>query len=202
MAPYLRGTANKKWAASYAKRPTLQNQITSLRRQVNNQKPETQWLRVNGTMPAIAAAGLVTITPLLTQIAATDFRDQVLGDRWKVKGLKMIFDTDPQVNGYRVVLYRCKRAGTTWNPLATSSPFTDIPDPTAFTVIQDRIYGRDHTTHKQPTIHNMRFTSHIRYDSNTTVLEAGDFKVAVIYYTDTSSGTALSYSYCMAFENK
>lgn len=202
--PNLRGTYAKKWDAAYAKRPTLQNQITTLRRQVNQQKPETQWFRASGTLNA-GPPGLiqvVQIAPITTQILASDFRDGVLGDQWKIKGLKLVLNAETQVTDHRVVIYKTKRAGTSWNPSQAASPFTEIPDPTAFTVVHDRVYSRLTTVNKQSSIHSLPLTSNVRYDSNSTVLEAGEFKIAILYYTGTNSGKAIDYSYCMAFENK
>lgn len=201
----LRGTRQKKWAAAYAKRPTYQNQIDALARRVSRQRPETQFFRKSDTIPHASGSGLAlyTITPTLDQIGAIDFRDNITGDKWRLKGLKMLFDFDVAITDYRILAYYPKKAGNRFNPLGGVSGFTEIPDPTAFDVLVDKMGGRTNSVHK---MHDTIFLSlknrMVQYNSDSTILEKADLCIAVLYVSSSTSGTAVSLSYSLAYSNQ
>jgi hypothetical protein len=125
----LRGTYRKaEINKALSGRPTLQNQISALRRQVNSQKPETQYFRV-GSNHTSTGTVVEQKNHLCTDslISSTNFRDKVTGDEWCNKMLRMKFNFEPDCEYARIIVYVPKKAGDRFTP----STFKTVthPDP-------------------------------------------------------------------------
>lgn len=195
----LRGTYKKrKWTS--ARPPTLQNQVTRLARQVNSQKPETQYLRRDNFHAQVAALDLTNYLISQTLTSSSDFRDNVTGDTWTNLTLRLHLHTQETCKACRVVVYVAKKAGQRWAP--SGLKMVEIPDRSKFWVIADthvpernygsgeRIWTRLFNLSKMKTI----------FDSENAEFEKGELVVAIV--TDGGLGTyTYHYGYELAYHN-
>ncbi len=183
--------------ASYyqKKKPTLQNQITALKAQVSKNKAETQYFRVSGNH--VSGAGtLSTRNYRVTDSLINDvnFRDNVTGDKWVNKFLKLRFLAEADCKALRIVVYFPKKAGTAFNP--TSFALAAIPDPSSFWVIMDRTITEKDASGKFSTEAFLNlWGKHTLYDSNAGSIERGELIMTVI-----SEQPATTFSYTYGYE--
>lgn len=198
----LRGTRNKAIYKALNTRPTLQNQITALSRQVALQKPEIQHWRWAGNYNSGTQAGqtLVELNATDDLIQSTNFRQNVTGDQWRNKVFKYKINFEPNCLWARVVIYVPKKAGDRFQPTAYTS--TSIPDPSQFWVISDRFYKANNTNRNYPgnaTV-NLRNMKTI-YDSQVTAIEKGELMMAIFTETNTQNTLSFTYGYNLTFTN-
>lgn len=201
LGPRLRGTGAARYAKFTYKPATLQNQVDALRRKVNQQKPETQyWLDTKRVVTTVAS-GYEEATYTLTQlfIANTNFRSQVLGDRWQNVMLRLNLAAFFQnITQARIIVYAAKKPATTMT-------FTDvlgIPDPNAFTIFWDEFILADHATQKKEIKRMIPLNVQTLYNTDTAVLERGDIKMLLMLQSSSSSQTAFEYRSMLKFHNK
>lgn len=198
----LRGTARKHERKVFNQRPTLQNQITALRRQVNQAKPETQYMRIQGNK--YNPNDLVHITNYnITQtlVNLTNFRDNVTGDQWRNLFLKLHLNIANTNKLFRVMLYVPRTVGERFSP--SSNEFVSIPDQSSYWVIYDRILNdRDvngyHHLQKTLSLRNLKTI----YDSNKASIEKGEIVLSIITQGTTNASTLqYDYAYELGYQN-
>nr|AGA18485.1 hypothetical protein [uncultured marine virus] len=199
----LRGTVNKKEMHRVLNaRPTLQNQITALKAQVNRQKPETQYFRVSGSHSNTGGT-IEQNNHLITSslISSTNFRQNVTGDQWTNIALNLKIALLKECRGARVILYVPKKAGTRFTP--GSSQLVEQIDPSSFWVISDTFMNQQ--TEANLSNHSRRFNlkkMKTIYDSNVASIEKGELVLSVIYYPRSASvNTQYSYGYELVYNN-
>lgn len=197
----LRGTVKKRQYALLNTRPTLQNQITALRRQVNEQKPETQYRILSANHIGGVTPGF-QITYNITQdlINSSTFRDNVTGDAWKNQALQVNLNASPDNELLRVILYVPKRVGTRFNP----SNFTTTlpPDPSIFWVIADYYVNKPNgfTATGSSRIFSLKGLKTI-YDSVRTQIDKGEVILTVIGTQRVTSSLQYTIGTKLVFHN-
>lgn len=193
----LRGTWRKQQInKALAGRPTLQNQITSLRRQVNSQKPETQFYRFQGNHTSLGTdVEQVNILPTATLIGSTGFRDKVTGDEWSNMALKMKFNMTDSCEYARIICYVPKKSGDRFAP-STFSTVTH-PDPSSYWVISDTYVNHTGSSNNNKSISKYFPLKKLKtiYDSNAVEITKGEVVVTVILKP--KAGASVMYSYGM-----
>lgn len=189
--------------ASYykTKKPTLQNQITALKAQVSKNKAETQYFRSAGDHVS-GAAGVETTHYLITDsiVNSSGFRDNITGDKWVNKFLKLRFVGNDDCNLLRILIYFPKKAGTSFSP--SSHKRTAIPDPSSFWVVMDRTITEKDASGKFSTEAFLNLLGkHTLYDSNASSIERGELIMTVISEGAPSS-TLYSWGYELGYCNK
>lgn len=198
----LRGTYRKEQInKALSGRPTLQNQITALRRQVNSQKPETQFYRFSGNHTSTGTAvEQVNILPTGTLIGSTGFRDKVTGDEWSNMALKMKFNWEVDCEYARVICYVPKKAGDRFAP-ATFKTVTH-PDPSSFWVIGDFYMNhKDASTNEQTNHYFPLRKLKTIYDSNAASIQRGEVIVTVILKPKTNATLQYTYGTELVYHN-
>jgi len=206
----LRGTRARvnKWQNG-SQKITLQNQITSLKRQVNRNKAETLYFRYDGQIDGPAGSGnkIHNLIPTHNLITNPHFRTDVTGDRWINKFLKLKFYIEPDVNAFRIVAYIPKKTGNRFTP----SRFTAFPDPSAFTILRDKLLTRTETDDIDRIASRQAYTTTINlrnrqsvYNSNNAILEKGELVVMLMSNgSDSTAGTKqYDYAYELIYCNK
>lgn len=204
----LRGTLKRRRNNA---QPTLQNQITSLRRQVERNKPETQYFRIRNNFYSSAATSVQQLNLNVTEtlIGSSDFRNNVTGDLWTNARLDFRTYLTPDCNQFRIVIYVPKKSGNRFNP--SQYPFVTIPDPTAFTIYHDKTYTRDYdninsNNTKKPHQYVHRFLSlrnmMTKYNSESAIIERGEIIVSIIFDPQTALTLQGDYSYMLTYANK
>lgn len=204
----LRGTVKRRRTLA---KPTLQNQITALKRQVARNKPELQHFRIasNWSSGASTASAQINLNVTETLINSSDFRDNVTGDLWSNARLDFRTYLTPDCNQFRILIYVPKRAGQRFVP--SSYKFVDIPDPTAFTIYHDKTYSRDYDVinsnntkkpheyvHRIASLRNML----TKYNSESATIEKGEIIISIIYDPQTALTLQGDYSYMLTYTNK
>lgn len=198
----LRGTRTKAQYAQMATRPTLQNQITALKRKVAQQKPETQYFRVSGTHDSSTTPGVAQVSYLPTSslISSLLFRDNVTGDHWANSYLKFKMFMEPDCKLCRIICYVPRKSGSRFTP--GSNQLTSIVDPSSFWVVGDH-----YLTHDAAGVHTARtFNWNLRklrtiYDSNSAAIEKGEIVITVLTESSTASLRQWSYGYELMYNN-
>lgn len=201
----LRGTMRKYERSVYNKRPTLQNQITALKTQVARNKPETQFYRVSNNYNAsVTGRYQFNILPTDSLINATDFRDNVTGDKWRnlfVDFSALLLDTNI---AYRIMCYVPKKSGTRFTP--STEEFNRHHDPSAFWMISDEIVDNANTNSNNSSkvvSYKKRFNLrglHTIFNSSSSVLERGEIVVSIIGSAP-STGNQVEYGWELAYQN-
>lgn len=196
----LRATYKKRQYAKLNTRPTLQNQITALRTQINRQKPETQFYRLamaHQSSSVNAETNHYNVTNSL--ISAADFRQNVTGDRWTNLWLKLNIVASATCDALRVLVYIPKIAGTRATP---SVPFAGVPDPSAFTMLADYSVNQeanaDRLKGRQKWISLRRIKT--IYDSQGANIERGEVIITVLSLAQQYT-TAFDIGYALAYHN-
>lgn len=202
---YLRGTGIHSGKSALAKRVTLQNQITSLQRQVNRNKAETQYFSIYGNANATTTSP-EQVNHLVTDtlINSSDFRTRITGDQWINKSLNFRLQIHSKCTALRYVIYVPKKSGNRFIP--TSYKFVQQPDPTAFWVLSDRCISRNTVNYG-----SSEMSQHVslnvslknlgtQFNSESSVLERGDIVIAII--SDGDTGLRYDYAYQLTYCNK
>jgi len=206
----LRGTRNRvnKWQNA-SQKITLQNQISSLRRQVNKNKAETLYYRRDGEIDGQTTTGIEThnLVPTQNLIANSNFRNDVTGDRWINKFLKLKFYLEPDCHSFRIIAYIPKKTGQRFTP----SRMTTFPDPSAFTILRDKLITKttaddiDRISSRQAytTTINLRDRQTV-YNSTNATLEKGELVVTILSRgsANGSENKQYDYSYELIYQNK
>jgi len=204
----LRGT--RKRQRSTFEKPTLQNQLDTLRRQVNKNKPETQYFRIKGNWTSTGTSTQQfshNVTESL--LSSSDFRDNVTGDVWSNLRLDYRTQLTPDSTQYRVIIYTPKKAGQRFTP--PNYHFVTIPDPTAFTVWYDHSFSRDFDyVHQSGTKRPHQFINKklnlrgmlTKNNSETSTIEKGELIITIIYDPQTNAELQGDYAYMLTYANK
>lgn len=199
----LRGTVYKKERSVYNQRPTLQNQITALRHQVSRNKPETQYFRSSGLYSAPSAGvKLVNIVPTSNLIAASNFRENVTGDKWRNLTLDWKLTVSSGAKGsIRVICYVPRESGDRFAP--SSRQLVEFPDPSTFWVISDDLLQKGTDDANTSKVYTKRFnfkSMNTLYDSNAASVKKGEICVLVIAEAQAVGGL-FEYGYKLSYQN-
>lgn len=198
----LRGTAKKYAKASFAKRPTYQNQIDALARQINKQKPETQYYKTTGTITSTGTGNESVTIPVTENLINTlTFRDNITGDRWANTALNVTGYIARDCTHVRCMVYVPKQAGDRFNP---SAPFTEYPDRSSFWVISDRLISREST---HDGFQAFKIRANLKglttvYDSQAADVHRGEVVLAFYYNGDTAATQQLVWGHELVYHNK
>lgn len=182
--PYLRGSKGK---AKYAS-PTIQNQLTALKRQVNKNKAAPCYFRT--ALAPAAGAGTSGEGLDVTGSIASDaqYRNNITGDRWTIKWIKLSGISDVSNELLRVVVYRPLRTGTTYPLPTTSADCVRILDPASFHVYHDSFVNRSATNADQGYKRFIPINTAVVYNvTATTPLEKGDIKMIFFWKKNTAN---------------
>jgi len=185
--PYLRGT---KTTAKYVK-PTFQNQLNMLKRQVARNTPaKTYWQNDYSFTAAAGVRG--TDCPLSVDfIANATYRDNINGDIFKNHWVRLGLTTPNGVDAVRVIVYTAKKTGQVYNAGTSMATFIRGLDPAAWNIYHDEIYqpvidGRQTFVRKV----NLRGVNTI-YNASSSTLEKGDIRICIV--TDKSTVSSLCF---------
>ena len=187
--PYLRGST-KKGPSSYSK-PSIQNQLNTLKRQVGRNTPAKEfWRKTYAKAPVGAGHNQTTIDLTSDFINNVNFRDTVNGDKFNNWWGHLNITSVAGVKNCRIVAYVPKKPGTTWAPALSGSGYVDHADPHAFWVIADRQMTLEQTTYPS----TMKVRLNLRgmqtlYNTSSSVLERGDIRILIMWDTVNTSGT-------------
>lgn len=198
----LRGTVKKQEQYRVLNaRPTLQNQISALKAQVNRQKPETQYFRVSGVRTSTTTA-IEQVNFLVTDslISSTNFRQNVTGDQWTNIALNLKMNMTSDCYGCRIICYVPKKAGTRFTP--SSQQMVAHLDPSSFWTISDTYMNHQDTSSNEFTSRRFNLKKlKTLYDSNVGTIERGEVIISVIYFPKTAAQAQFSYGYELVYNN-
>lgn len=201
----LRGTYKKsnKMVVAKAMKPSLQEQVNSLKMQVGRNKPEVQYFRGDGTITSTGTGteqNTINITASL--IASSTFRDNIIGDRWTNIALALSFYLSADCTHFRYVVYVPKKTGTSFTP--TAQQFVRYPDPSAFWVLADKSVTLDPSAGGFRSVRKTVKLNRLKsiYNLDTTTLEKGEIKVLLITNGTNAATQQLEYGFNLIFANK
>lgn len=115
--------------------------LAVLERKVRGLKPERKHFFFTDLLIKSAALGFGRKDGNITTSfhGWANFRDNVLGDKWKNHSLKLALRCDNYNGMIRLVVYYPKRVGDTWSPTNIGA----IPDPNDTVVLYDRVLRPD-----------------------------------------------------------
>jgi len=187
--------------AKYAK-PTLQNQLNVLKRQVARNTPSKEYWQNDYT--AVAAMGILgTDIPISVDfIANATYRDNINGDRFANHWLRLGITIPNGVDTVRIIVYTAKKTGQVYNAGTSLATFVRALDPAAWNIFHDEIYqpvldGRQTFSRKV----KLRGVNTI-YNASSSVLERGDIRVAIITDKSTVSSTVFNLNAQLCYSDK
>jgi len=132
----LRGTRAKQSASVWGKRQTLQNQITALKSQVSQNKPEVQHFFSRGEIISDNSADKISHFSLSNAVKDDpEFRLHVTGDKWQNIGLYLRTYFTSDNTAARILIYVPKVPGDRFSP--NSNRFVTLPDPRNYWILRD-----------------------------------------------------------------
>lgn len=184
--PYLRGN-NLRKTATYVK-PTLQNQINTLKRRVGKNKAAKSYFRVQySDSPVSSGVGSSDHSLTNSFIGGSNFRNYVNGDSWTNVGLRLRGVCSMNVITFRVIVYVPKKPGNGLTSSLVKSDLARILDPAAYWVLSDEFIRSDTAGTFQRYI-NFKGLQTI-YNTDSTVLERGDVRIYFAWDTAASGVT-------------
>jgi len=200
----LRGSrrTNPKMVRSY--NYTTQSQINQLRRAINRNSAELQTYRKQATTYSRVGTGVeTTIDISLSELIRddTNFRENVLGDKWRNKYLSLNFSVS--VDRLRVVLYKPKETGESISAGALTNAMIDHFEPSAWNIMHDQVINVQSTNRSD----FWQFSVAKKLDFITTInsqasdiIKSGDLRLLVI--TSGAASDSVVMSTMMKFQNK
>lgn len=172
--PYLRGS---KTTSKYSA-PTVQNQIAALNRKINRQRPAKCYFRALLQPAASAGVGFNEVTVSSSIIADGEYRNNVTGDVYINKWIKLNGISDLSTEVLRVVVYRPLKTGNSYTGPVTQGDLVRLLDPAAFHVYHDSFVNKtsetnDHGYKRFINLGNLRTV----YNGSASSLESGDLRV-------------------------
>lgn len=200
----LRGSRRGPPAIQRSYNYSTQAQINQLRRAVNRNAQELQTYRkerVNYTRTGTGVETTIDISLSELITADTNFRENVLGDKWRNKFVALNFSSN--CNRLRVVLYKPKDAGQSINIASLSNGLMDFFEPSSFNILHDRVINVQ-STNRSDFFHwslskRMNFLTTINSQASDLV-KSGDLRLLVV--TEGASGDSVDLSVMMKFQNK
>ncbi len=198
----LRGT---RAAMQRSYKRTTQSEIAMLRRAINRNAAELQTFRSQAQSynRALLNAPEVVIDISLSELLISDpnFRENVLGDKYRNKYLALNFATS--CDKVRVILYKPKDPGQSISTAAMGNPMVDFLEPNAWNILHDRVINVPSTS-KHPYFQfslskRLNFLTTINSDAND-VVKSGDIRLMVI--TNGAVGDQVVLSTMMKYQNK
>ena len=183
---------------------STQSQINQLRRAINRNTQELQTYRREAVAYTRTGSGVeetidISLTDLI--IADTNFRENVLGDKFRMKYVGLNMSTN--VDRLRVILYKPKDAGQSINSALLTNALQDFIEPSSFTVLHDRVINVQNTN-RADKFHfslakRLNFLTTINSQASD-VIKTGDLRLMVI--TQGTSISDVGLSVMMKFQNK
>lgn len=183
--PYLRGSL---MGIRTYKKPTLTNKVARLERQVASQKPELHQYP-NAYTANSSGSGFNFLDRNITRdfIDSSNFRDNVNGDRFRQRGLKIyLHGLSGAVFNFRVVVYVNRRASTT---TFTPTSIGQIYDITATDLLYDqpfqKLYNAGQMLHKVYVPMNRI----CMYNSDSDIIDKNGIRIVVMWQTTSGAAT-------------
>lgn len=183
---------------------STQSQINQLRRAINRNAQELQTYRKQATTYTRATTGVeATIDISLSELIKddTNFRENVLGDKWRNKYVSLNFSTN--VDKLRVVLYKPKETGESINIGALTNAMIDHLEPNAWTILHDQVINVQSTNRNDfwhfSVAKRLNFLTTINSQASDLV-KSGDLRLLVVSVGAASDTVVLSTM--MKFQNK
>lgn len=187
-------------------------EFKKLERKVRQNQRETHVLRVNDELIDQVGTGYEeTTVNISTAITGNgNFREQVLGDKFRFKNFKLSMSSD--CSFVRIILYRHKRTDSSLSLASYTFPHTTFYDPSPLKAVYwDKSYIRNSgdtqtgTTRPNPTTQwvinlnkSLNFMQVINSD-NLDSIESPPLKMLII--TKGATGADTVYSYEVAYQN-
>lgn len=200
----LRGSrrTNPKMVRSY--NYSTQSQINQLRRAINRNAQELQTYRKQATTYTRSTTGVeTTIDISLSELIKddTNFRENVLGDKWRNKYVSLNFATT--CDRVRVVLYKPKETGESISIGALTNGMIDHFEPNAWNIMHDQVINVQSTnrsdTWQFSVAKRLNFLTTINSQASDLV-KSGDLRLLVVTVGSASDTVVLSTM--MKFQNK
>lgn len=187
---YLRGSYNRRMPGGYEK-PSIQNQVNLLKRQVAKNSPEKRYFREAYTNTAPAGVSGADLPITSNFVADASFRNNVNGDKWRNHFLKLSGIVDDENLTFRVIVYVPRKTG---NTIALPTVASDIPllhDPSAFWIIDDFYVQKTAqvTDVGWNRVVNLRGLESI-YNQDSSILEKGSIRIQLRW---NKTGVAIPY---------
>lgn len=184
------------------KRNTLRNEVLALKRQVNMQKPETQYFRATGYLTnSTTNVTLHNFNVTDSLINATDFRDNITGDRWRNKYLIINFTAINSAR-CRLLVYSPRKAGNTFGLSGGATDFVVCLDPTAFWVMKDINFGKKQGTEDTTRTVRIPLSNLVtEYNSQNDIIERGEIRIAIVSKAYTAGDQVAELGYNLVYSN-
>lgn len=182
----------------------VQAQLADLRRKVNRNTAETgHFLDTHVFAPASGA--LLSYPTNLTAdfIGSSTFRDNITGDKWRNKTLHLNILAQPNVGTspqFRFVIYKPKKAGTSWTPGGGLQPMVAFPDPSAFTLLYDKTWMPNRDGNQPAWKKTIKLESMTLYNQDSATIEKGELKMLVLAFG--AAGTSFQVATDLVYQNK
>ncbi len=176
---------------------TLQSQINSLARQVNQNKSEVITFKDGDNIfPSSTSFEQTTISVTDDLHASADFRDDITGEKWRNHFLDLRYVGPNDMSTLRVMIYVPKKAGTSFVPPTRKGVYQ--ADSNAFWMLYDKSHDLtvNTETHKSVRVNLRKMLT--EYSSAGTTLEKGEIKISFITEGSVSN---VSYNYQLGFSN-
>lgn len=196
---YLRGAK-----VQVNKKPTLQNKVAKIERQISKLKPEViQHINNENIVSTGFGTKVVTLDCTRDLIDWTEFRDKITGDRWYNKGLQFrIMSVSSNVSAIRVVVYVPARPSAVFSPTA-GYQLVEVPGQVPFKVLSDHLVTSDVNQFSFMTNYISLGNSLTEYNSTANIIDKNHVKIAVIWDSTSSASTLdLICSYSHLVTNK
>lgn len=196
---YLRGTVNnlQKKRERYTPGPvSLSNKVARLQRQVAHITPALNYFirTETPTSDAVSSFSYQTalINPTGEYVGSTQFRNEITGDTFYNKKLKVIWTGGPdnKIQAMRMVVYSPKLADTVFKPANTKQGFVTIPDPAAFNVYFDEVFQDYESLAPFNWSREIPLRNKLT-EYNGSTLERGPIRISLMYLneSDNEAGT-------------
>lgn len=197
---YLRGTLAT-WAAgrsTYSK-PTLENKLRSLQRQINKNKPALVEFSTDYTQ-IHSGSGYVQNTRDLTDdlVAATDFRDKINGQDFTNAYLRLNFVGGVGFQQVRVVIYHPLTTLDSFTPGATQAGMATVPPIKQFKVLLDTFLPIETSSSYPVAALRVPLRGLLTKLSDGGTAERGNLKMLVLSNSTGASNAAINVLHVVA----
>jgi len=183
---------------------STQSQINQLRRAVNRNAAEMQTFRQQAqTFDRTGTAVEATIDISLTDFIKNDtnFRENVLGDKWRNRYLSLNFSTS--CDKLRVILYKPKETGQSIDISTLTNALIDHLEPNAFNVLHDQVINIQSTNRSEywhfSLAKKLNFITTINSQASD-IVKSGDLRLLVVSVGAATDSIVMSTM--MKFQNK
>lgn len=196
----LRGS-RKVDSVPFSGRANVNDKLRWLQRQINANKPTVENFRISDTIALGTGFTVSNYSFTNTLKGSTLFQEYVLGDKFLNMWLKLNLHAAATVLKLRIILYYPKRVNVPFAPAATAAGFANLPDPSAYKVVHDKVYQSPYSTAGvQPQISLPLRSLETIVNRTNGVVERNEIRMAVL--AETSGSSTLNWSSAHYIRNK